>query len=524
MATASDLREIEAMQPWLRPAFQAGLASLTESTAEQARRFAADMDVIAGLAAQVPRCPNDDRGATPWTSFRREIAVARRLSDMAAAAEIRCALALTRVLPVMRGLLQAGSVTVSRARAFVTELEGVDVDVARAVDAELAHRAALLPQWRIRDEVRRAVARLEPEAAALRAAASNAGRSVELQSLDDDQAAVVITGPAVPLTRWHAPLDGRARALKAAGDPRTLDQLRFDLAVTGYPCASHSPADPTATADDDAAHEAGLRPSFVEAADPDCRHSRPVQAAIGVPVETSLGLSNEPGWLDGYGWLSAPTCRLLLVDAELRRLCVDARTGQPLQLDSRRHRPPPTPDGVRRTLLDLVVYDATLTSADPALRAEPQHDPSEGLRELVELRDRFCDGPTGTRRAASAAELDHDLPYPEGPTAAWNLVARATRTHQLKHYGWTPLRTPTSTFWFTPAGQVVEVPRQTSPPPGIDPDPTRAPELPEAELLAELDAAQLAGPQPDDYRPDIRTLPPETTAWTWVHDDGPLPF
>ena len=57
----------------------------------------------------------------------------------------------------------------------------------------------------------------------------------------------------------------------------------------------------------------------------DCRMSRPVQAVIVVPVETALGLSNEPAWLDGYGWLDAPSSRLLLLDAALRRMCIDAR-------------------------------------------------------------------------------------------------------------------------------------------------------------------------------------------------------
>ncbi len=77
------------MQPWLRPDFQAGLAALTASVAESARRFAADVHQLAALAGMVPRCAHDDRGGTPWTSFRREIAVARSCSDQAAARDIR---------------------------------------------------------------------------------------------------------------------------------------------------------------------------------------------------------------------------------------------------------------------------------------------------------------------------------------------------------------------------------------------------------------------------------------------------
>jgi hypothetical protein len=280
---------------------------------------------------------------------------------------------------------------------------------------------------------------------------------------------------------------------------------------------------PQASADA-AAAAIGLRPSFVEPASTDCRRSRPVQANITVPVETGLGLSNEPGWLDGYGWLSAPTCRLLLVDAELRRVCTQIGTGQVVDLAEAAVRPPPTYAGLRHALVDLVVADITLTGA--AGRVEDQHDPSPGLRQLVELRDKFCDGPTGTTRRASACELDHDQPWPAGPTAAWNLAARATRTHQLKHHGWTPLRTPTSTFWFTPAGQVIEVPRHLQPPPGIDQDDDDEPPaaLPDPHDLAKTDLAQLQPFGSEDLRPWLTGLPREQTQWTQLDADEPLPF
>jgi hypothetical protein len=506
MATTAAVRELEEHCPWLRPDFQAGLAALADSTAEQSRAFARDMRLLARLAAQVPRCPADDRGATPWTSFRREVAVARRLSDHGAAAEIRAAVALTGPMPSTLALLEGGGITVQRARTFLTELEAVDDDVVRAVDAQLAERVAHLPLWRIKQETRRAVAKADPDDAARRTAEGNDGRAVSLLPQPDDQACVVITGPAVPLTRWYATLDRRGRALKSAGDLRTLAQLRFDLATSSFPCAVHESAelDPRARTDDAAA---GLRPSFVEPADLDCRVSRPVQANITVPVETALGLSNEPGWLDGFGWLSAPTCRLLLVDAELRRVCVQSGTGQVVDVAERDVRPLPTPAGVRSALVHMVLGDISPSAV--ASRAEDQHEPSPPLRAFVELRDRYDDGPTGTRAAATVCELDHEIPFPHGPTAAWNLTARATRTHQLKHAGWTPLRTPTSTIWFSPAGQVVEVPRHQQAPPGIDA--SEDAELPDAEDLCVVDVAQLQPLGPDGARP-------------WLPADHDAPF
>ena len=550
MADRDDVRALEALTPWDRPWFQDGLAALSSSVAEAARAFAQDAWTVSQLAGAVPRCPRDEVGATPWTSFRQEVAVARGVSGQAAAAEIRTAMRLTSVLPHTLHLLEAGRISVLRARVFVTELEALDDELAGQLDCDLADRVAALAPWRIKDEVRRAALALDPDTAAVRAAAATAQRDVDLQPAADGQACVTITGPAVPLTRWYATLDGRARALRQAGDPRDLAALRFDLATSTFPCLTHLPPDlsspqaqapalfgETADADvppasgpapcgapatpetwQDAA--AGLRLSGVEAASADCRMSRPVQAVVVVPVETALGLSNEPAWLDGYGWLDAPSTRLLLPDAGLRRLCVDGPTGQVLDLAARDVRPPPTPAGVRQALVDLVTGAGPPSSV--GWRTEPEHDPSQPLAELVRLRDRSCDGPTQPRSRAATCDLDHDRPHPDGPTAAWNLVSRSRRTHQLKHYGWTGTRTAAGTTWTSPAGQVVDVPHHRRPAPGPDTDRTGRPAtLPDADELAAVDTAQLT---PVTARPPV--LPPQRPGPVpagSVHDDLP-PF
>ncbi len=544
MGRAEDLAAIELLAPWTQERFRADLAGLRDSTAEKARRFAADARLLAGLAAQVPRLKGDERGASPWVSFTREVAVAESISDRAATGRIRHAVRLVGIARVTLGQLDAGVLPAHRAQAFLRELDGFDDRLAAQLDRVLGHKVGRWTPTRIGNEVRAAAARLDAEAVAARAASKNASRRVELVPDADDQATVILTGPAVPLVRWHGELDRRARALRAAGDPRTLDQLRFDLAVGSFPCAVHVPADPTAPAStptqasaaDDAAISAfGLRPGFVEPASTDCRRSRPVAANLTVPVETSLGLSNEPGWLDGYGWISAPTCRLLLVDAELRRLCVQAGTGQLVTVDGRLVRPDPTPAGLRRSVLDMVLDDLTLGRGpdpdadpggppddDPAWREEPQHDPSIELARYVQLRDRFCDGPTQSWIPAAKADLDHDDPWPTGPTAAWNLVARGRRTHLLKHHGWTALRTPTSTIWISPAGQTIETDRASTAPPGIDPDHDGwlgDITVPDPEDLHALDLEQLTPRDDDDLPPWVPAGEgPPATDWHWLND------
>ncbi len=257
---------------------------------------------------------------------------------------------------------------------------------------------------------------------------------------------------------------------------------------------------------------AGLRASGVEASSDDCRLSRPVQAQINVPVETLLGLSNEPGYLSGYGWLSAPASRQLLLDAELHRALVHSTTGRLLDLHPDVHRPPPGPRflavaGVRMCLHDLQLSDVPV-------RAESRHDPSTSLTRFAHERDGWDDGPTGNRTPATSSDLDHDTAWPKGPTAAWNLAARGRRTHQLKHYGWTPLRTETATYWTSPAGQIVHVPHHDTPPPGIDPGhggsgPEAGIRLPDPDELVELDRILTLPPlQPGDDLPPLNAEPP----------------
>ena len=72
-----------------------------------------------------------------------------------------------------------------------------------------------------------------------------------------------------------------------------------------------------------------------------------------MPVTTALGLDNEPGWLRGYGWVSAPQCRQWLPVAELQQVCV-AEDGFVVDLADRVVRPTPTPQGVREAVLAMV--------------------------------------------------------------------------------------------------------------------------------------------------------------------------
>ena len=89
--------------------------------------------------------------------------------------------------------------------------------------------------------------------------------------------------------------------------------------------------------------------------------------------------------------------------------------------------------------------------------------PTEGYRPGAELdrwvraRDRRCRFPGCRRRVPRGGELDHDRPYPDGPTTAQNLTGFCTRHHRGKHQapGWqTSLALDGTLTVITPTGLV----------------------------------------------------------------------
>ena len=565
------------------PDWRADLRMVARATQVAARQFAVDCVLLSSLAGRVPVPVGTGAGAIAWQSFVQEVGVARGLGARGAAHEVAVAVLLSRHLPRTLELLACGKVTSNRAQALATELLTVDTETAWQVDREICRSLPTLAPERIRTTARRLVDRIDADAAADRAAKAAAARGVRVRADKDGQAQAFITGPAVPLTRWHQALTEAAHAQKIAGDPRGLDALRFDLLVAGFTCdqatpsaapappgpeapappaamplstpplpaalpaappssLSALPVSPSAEGDPDvlvaaraeaarllwaarcqverilaAAHTAeaeslaALQQARTEAdrltaqairdrllrsthTDNDRRLTRPVQLLVHVPVTTLLGLDDEPGYLQGYGWLSAPQCRQLLPLAELRQVCT-TEDGRVLDLAERPVRPEPTPTGMRYALSDMSRTPFDLTTS--AWASAQTHDPTPAMAELVRVRDRTCDGPLGTAVTARRCDLDHDRPWPAGPTAAWNLAARSRRAHRLKHAGWTPARTTTGTRWTSPAGQSAPTTDHRQPHPPLDPHAR----LPDPDQLHHLEAELLRPPTEHDDPP-----------------------
>ena len=90
--------------------------------------------------------------------------------------------------------------------------------------------------------------------------------------------------------------------------------------------------------------------------------------------------------------------------------------------------------------------------------------PGPALARFLRARDRRCRFPGCRRRVPLGGELDHDRPWPDGPTSAGNLVGYCTGHHRGKHQapGWQHHLAEDGTLTVTtPTGLVAS----TTPPP-----------------------------------------------------------
>jgi hypothetical protein len=141
-----------------------------------------------------------------------------------------------------------------------------------------------------------------------------------------------------------------------------------------------------------------------------------VEVNVTVPLASLLGLTGDPAEIAGLGPVPAEVARALAADARWR---------------------------------------AWLTAADGAVVATScdTYRPSAALARLVRAREPSCRMP-GCSRPAEQCDLDHAVPYPQGPTSAANLGPLCRRHHVLKtHYGYHLI--PEQQVWRTPAGAEV---------------------------------------------------------------------
>jgi hypothetical protein len=256
--------------------------------------------------------------------------------------------------------------------------------------------------------LRRAVLKADADAAEKRRQAKIAGRTVREYPTVDGGGVLEIHGDGIRTQAAYQRIRAIAKRLLAdgAGDGRTLDQLCCDVAL-----------DLLAGKDFDNVQ---------------------VHVQLTLPAATALGVDDQPGYVAGYGDVTAQAALELaaLQDATWRRILHDPATGQVVDVGRRRYRPP------------------------------------AAMVDQVKAAVRTCTAP-GCIRPAHACDLDHVKPFPQGPTSADNLGPACRHHHNLKTAGgWTVEQTGPNTYiWAGPSGfrftYIAE--------PIADPEPSRPP-------------------------------------------------
>src|SRR5215467_13019544 len=136
---------------------------------------------------------------------------------------------LQRVIKPVWSALCDGDLDVARARVFHDVLVAVDDDLALVIAVDFVARASGWTTGQLRDRLRRAVLRVDPNGAAARTARTVGQRRVEL--LADRESTAGLLAWCLPAGRAVAAFergDAIARDRHSSQDPRTLDQLRAD--------------------------------------------------------------------------------------------------------------------------------------------------------------------------------------------------------------------------------------------------------------------------------------------------------
>ncbi|MDQ0768395.1 hypothetical protein QF031_001144 [Pseudarthrobacter defluvii] len=299
-------------------------------------------------------------------------------------------------LPRVFEALSAGAMSWQHARIIADETEGLDPAGAAGLvahffdpDAPNPARGAapgeLIPS-RFRAKVRTWRERHHPETLEKRHAKGVADRRMEYTPDKDGMAWVSLYLPADTACAIWNRATATARGLQGPNEPRTLTQLRPDIAASLLLGAGNTTQTGKPT-------EVGQVPT------------PRADVLVMVPVFALFGHTGEPAVLDGFGPIPASMARKLVADGaqSFYRVLVDPRDGAPLEIGRKNYR---------------------LT---------------EAIKRWIRMRDAKCTFPGCTNRTPDN-DTDHLTAWQHGGTTNVNNLAQlCPKHHRLKHHSqWTP--------------------------------------------------------------------------------------
>lgn len=356
---------------------------------------------------------------------------------------------LQRVIKPVWTALAVGDLDLGRARVFFEVLSLTDDALAFSVALDFVDRATEWTTGQLRDRLKRAVLASDPDGAAARTARSVAQRRVVLAPNNESTANIFADSlPAMRAAAAYERLDAIARARHAAGDSRTLDQLRADtmldllegVAVTAAPAHRRGiveitiPWSSVVYGDSDLDVPAGSAP---------------------LPAER-VSYAADPATLTGFGPVEAPTARAIVGEL-LGRKDIAWRyriMGPSGELCGRGGLPQPRSGAALVELINTVATRRVAGASPPVVARPRSRHPSQDLATWIRARDRMCRAP-GCRVPASACDIDHTIAYADGgATTQDNLALLCRHHHRLKHEAGWHVRQPApgTLIWESPYG------------------------------------------------------------------------
>lgn len=272
---------------------------IRDTDAEISKLQALQLRAIADLSVRRRRAP----------SASSEVALALSITEHRASAIVSAANALIARLPRMLNLMDDGRLDLYRAMKVTDATAWLSGDHVRVVDETLEDRVPGRNATQVRRAAAYAAAQADPEGAALRNERKLVERRLTLHHQDTGVTHLSVNNaPTEKATAAYARVDQAARALKTPDEPRTLDQLRADVAIDLLLSGTGGPSERT-------------------------------EVFLHIDLATYLGLNQTPAALSGRGPIAAALARQIIggPGTTLRRVLTDPRTGHAAELSPTRY-------------------------------------------------------------------------------------------------------------------------------------------------------------------------------------------
>ncbi|MFG1856763.1 DUF222 domain-containing protein [Actinomadura geliboluensis] len=443
-------------------------AARRQTSWAQARELAAIAELTRRRTADEEKEEPDVRVLSAHESVIEEVGATLTVTGNAAATLVDLAERLHTVLPGTRRALEAGRIDLARARVIADACQSLPGHLAARIEAAILDEAPIRTTGQLRRRLKALTRRLAPEESDERARATVKNRRLELWETPAGTAALALTDIAPEDAHAaHNKISAAAHGIKASGDPRTLHQLRADLATrllqgATLPDAVRATFDAAPSIDSSTPIlPAGLEaPSAEERPAPHTAQPVMPRVLAAVSLEGAAGAEQTQD-TDGHRHLSAvpppndaaPHEALRQQVAEAVQRCLTHVHRQARATGTLDRLPAAIGETVQRLHHEFAEPRATACRDGLDQHGQPGYRPSTALRREIAERHPTCVFPT-CNQPAHRCDVDHTVPWPTGATCRCNLAPLCRRHHRTKQSrGWRLAQVwPGLLVWITPSG------------------------------------------------------------------------